>query len=390
MTLPEFSTHISSQFKSAFGRDPQWIAAAPGRVNIIGEHTDYNDGFVFPMAIDRYTVMAAAPAKSGNAVTIRDVNGMPTAVIDLSQPLKPAPKGTWYNYPMGVLAGFIARGIKVPALDIILDSTVPIGGGLSSSAALEVSTATLLELATGHRLDPVEKAFLCQKAEHEYAGMPCGIMDQFISVMGRKDHILLLDCRTRETQLVPMTDPSAAILITNTNVKHELTGGEYAQRRAQCEEAARLLGLKSLRDADADRVEKGRAKMSDVVYRRAKHVVGEIERTVHAAEGVRASNWPTVGQLMYASHYSLKDEYEVSCAELDAVVEIAQSIGPKGGVYGCRMTGGGFGGCTVALVRADAIGAVSEKIATEYEKQTKIKPTLFVSRPAAGATVLKG
>jgi galactokinase len=388
MTLAELSAHISSHFKGAFGRDPQWIAAAPGRVNIIGEHTDYNDGFVFPMAIDRYTIVAAAPAKSGNAITIRDVKG-PTAVIDLSQPLKPAPKGTWYNYPMGVIAGFVDRGVKVPAFDVMLDSTVPMGGGLSSSAALEVATATLLELITGHRLDPVEKALLCQKAEHDYAGMPCGIMDQFISVMGKKEHILLLDCRTRETQLVPMSDPSVAILITNTNVKHELTGGEYAQRRAQCEEAARLLGVKSLRDADAERVEAGRAKLSDVVYRRAKHVVSEIERTVHAAEGVRASNWPTVGQLMYASHYSLKDDYEVSCAELDCVVEIAQEIGPKGGVYGCRMTGGGFGGCTVALVRADAIAAVSEKIAAEYEKRTKIKPTLFVSRPAAGATVIK-
>jgi galactokinase len=207
--------------------------------------------------------------------------------------------------------------------------------------------------------------------------------------MGKKEHLLLLDCRTRETQLVPMSDPSVAILITNTNVKHELTGGEYAQRRAQCEEAAKLLGVKSLRDADAERVEAGRAKLSDVVYRRAKHVVGEIERTVHAAEGVRASNWPTVGQLMYASHYSLKDDYEVSCAELDCVVEITQEIGPKGGVYGCRMTGGGFGGCTVALVRADAIGTVSATIAAEYEKRTKIKPTLFVSRPAAGATVIK-
>jgi galactokinase len=366
------------------------MAAAPGRVNIIGEHTDYNDGFVFPMAIDRYTVMAAAPARSGNMITIRDVKGTATAAIDLSQPLKPAPKGTWYNYPMGVIAGFQERGVKVPAFDAMLESTVPIGGGLSSSAALEVATATLLELVTGHRLDPVEKALLCQKAEHQYAGMPCGIMDQFISVMGQKDHVLLLDCRTRETQLVPMTDPSVAILITNTNVKHELTGGEYAQRRAQCEEAAKLLGVKSLRDAEAATVEKGRAKMSDTVYRRARHVVGEIERTVHATEGVRASNWPTVGQLMYASHYALKDDYEVSCPELDAVVEIAQDIGVKGGVYGCRMTGGGFGGCTVALVRADAVQAVSEKIATEYEKRTKIKPTLFVSRPAAGATVIKG
>jgi galactokinase len=172
-------------------------------------------------------------------------------------------------------------------------------------------------------------------------------------------------------------------------VKHELTGGEYARRRAQCEEAARILGVASLRDATAEQLENARGKMDDVVYRRARHVIGEIERTVHAAEGVRASNWPTVGQLMYASHASLRDDYEVSCAELDAVVEIAQAIGANGGVIGCRMTGGGFGGCTVALVRSEAVGTISERVAAEYERRTKIKPTLFVSRPAAGATVLK-
>jgi galactokinase len=391
MTLDQIAQQLTTAFRSKFGRDPQWIAAAPGRVNVIGEHTDYNDGFVFPMAIDRYTVMAGAPASDASKITLHDASGRaPSATIDLAAPLRPATKGTWHNYPMGVIAGFLERGIKVAGFDAILDSTVPIGGGLSSSAALEVSTATLLEAATGHQLDPVEKALLCQKAEHQYAGMPCGIMDQFISVMGRKDHILLLDCRTRETQLVPMSDPSVELLITNTNVKHELTGGEYAQRRAQCEEAARILGVPSLRDATSEKVEQNRSKLTDVVYRRARHVISEIERTTHAAEGVRAGNWPTVGQLMYASHYSLKNDYEVSCPELDTVVEIAESIGAKGGVYGCRMTGGGFGGCTVALIRADAIAAVSQQIAAEYEARTKIKPTLFVSRPAAGATLIKG
>jgi galactokinase len=198
----------------------------------------------------------------------------------------------------------------------------------------------------------VEKALLCQKAEHDYAGMPCGIMDQFISVMGKENHLLLLDCRSRKPELVPMTDSSKALLIINTNVKHELTGGEYAKRRAQCEQAAKTLGVPSLRDADAGMLERARSKMDDVVYRRGRHVIGEIERTPHAAEGVRASNWPTVGQLMYASHTSLRDDYEVSCPELDAVVEIAESIGTKGGVIGCRMTGGGFGGCAAVLAAA--------------------------------------
>jgi galactokinase len=186
-----------------------------------------------------------------------------------------------------------------------------------------------------------------------------------------------------------MTDTSVALLITNTNVKHELTGGGYAKRRAQCEEAAKVLGVKSLRDADAEMLERSKGKLDPVVYRRARHVIGEIERTVHAAEGVRSSNWPTVGQLMYASHFSLKDDYEVSCPELDILVDISQSIGNKGGVFGARMTGGGFGGCTVALVQADKVKPISDRLAAEYEKQTKIKPTLFVSRPAAGATVLK-
>ncbi len=388
MTLNELANQIAQDFEKTYGRPAQWIAAAPGRVNVIGEHTDYNDGFVFPMAIERYTIIAAAPATT-NKITIKDVKGGEAGVIDPTQPMKPAPKGTWYNYPMGVIAGFVERGVVPSGFDALLNSTVPMGGGLSSSAALEVATATLLESITGHKLDPVEKALLCQKAEHQYAGMPCGIMDQFISVMGRKDHILLLDCRSRETTLVPMTDPSVALLVTNTNVKHELTGGEYAQRRAQCEEAARLLGVKSLRDVTADQLEQAKNKLSDLVYRRARHVIGEIERTIHAAEGVRNSNWPTVGQLMYASHKSLSEDYEVSCPELDAVVDIALNIGAKGGVYGCRMTGGGFGGCTVALIRADSITSISNTIAAEYEKRTKIKPTLFTSRPAAGATTIK-
>ncbi|MGO8675303.1 MAG: galactokinase [Limisphaerales bacterium] len=390
MTLNELAAETAKSFEKAFGRQARWIAAAPGRVNVIGEHTDYNDGFVLPMAIDRYTIIAAASAAKGRkTIQLRSTQGGGAAVIDLSQPLKPASKGAWFNYPLGVIAGFLARGAKLGGFDAFIDSTVPLGGGLSSSAALEVSTATLLEAITGDKLDPVEKALLCQKAEHEYAGMPCGIMDQFISVMGKKDHLLLLDCRSRIPELVPMTDPSVALLITNTNVKHELTGGGYAKRRAQCEEAARMLGVASLRDATAEMLEGARGKLDPVVWRRACHVIGEIERTLHAAQGVRASNWPTVGQLMYASHFSLRDNYEVSCAELDAVVEIAQGIGSEGGVIGCRMTGGGFGGCAVALVRTEALPAISAAITSQYEKRTGIKPTLFVSRPAAGATLIK-
>jgi galactokinase len=359
-------------------------------VNVIGEHTDYNDGFVLPMAIEFYSVMAAdRPVDGREVITLRSTLEPEVATIDLSQPVVPGvPK--WGNYPRGVVAGFLARGIQPGGLEVLLHSTVPLGSGLSSSAALEVCTATVLEAVTGRTLDPVEKALLCQKAEHDFAGVPCGIMDQFISALGREGHLLLLDCRTRKTEIVPLQDPSVALLIINTNVKHELSGGEYAERRAQCEEAARNLGVKSLRDVTVEQLEKGKCKMRDLVYRRARHVIGEISRTVRAAGSVRQSDWPAVGQLMYASHVALRDDYEVSCPELDAVVKIAESIGEQGGVYGCRMTGGGFGGCCVALVKASSVDGITEKIAADYKARTGIAATIFASRPAAGATVLKG
>jgi galactokinase len=389
MTLQKLSTHIAAEFQKQYGRPPRWIVAAPGRVNVIGEHTDYNDGFVLPMAIERYAIMAADAAAAPGKIFIYDTQFKETAQIDVATPVtKGQPK--WSNYIRGVVAGFQQRGVKIPALDVAFLSTVPLGGGLSSSAALEVCTATLMEAATGRTIDPVEKALLAQKAEHEFAGVPCGIMDQFISALGREGHLLLLDCRTRKTELVPMSDPSVELLIVNTNVKHELGSGEYAKRRAECEQAAKILGVASLRDATPDQLEKAKGKMSEVVYRRARHVIGEIERTVHAAEGVRASNWPTVGVLMYASHAALRDDYEVSCKELDVVVEIAEGIGLKGGVYGCRMTGGGFGGCAVALVKTEAVTGISKKIAADYKAKTGIDATIFSSHPASGATIIKG
>jgi len=341
------------------------------------------------MAIERYAIMAADTAAAPGQMSIYDTHFKESATIDVSAPVtKGSPK--WSNYIRGVLCGFQNRGVKLPALDVAFMSTVPLGGGLSSSAALEVCTATLIEAATGKTLDPIEKALLAQKAEHDFAGVPCGIMDQFISALGREDHLLLLDCRTRKTELVPMSDPSVALLVINTNVKHELSGGEYAGRRAQCEEAAAKLGVKSLRDVTADQLEQAKTKLSEVVYRRALHVIGEIERTVHAAEGIRQGNWSGVGNLMYASHASLRDDYEVSCQELDEVVEIAEEIGCKGGVYGCRMTGGGFGGCGVALVKAGCVDSIAKKIAADYKTKTGIEATIFASRPAAGATIIKG
>ena len=388
MTLKELSHEVAAGFKEKYGRTPRWLVAAPGRVNVIGEHTDYNDGFVLPMAIEFYAVMAGDFSRSSGSISLYDAQADETAQIDVSKPVaKGEPK--WSNYVRGVIAGFQGRGVKIPAFDLYLRSTVPLGGGLSSSAALEVSTATLLEAATGDQLDPVDKALLCQQAEHQFAGVPCGIMDQFISVMGRKNKLLLLDCRSRKTKLVPMNDPSVGILIINSNVRHELGTGEYAKRRAECEAAAKILGVSSLRDASAETLEAAKGKMDDTVFRRARHVIGEIERTLHAAEGFGESNWPTVGQLMYASHASLRDDYQVSCRELDVIVEIAETIGAKGGVFGCRMTGGGFGGCCVALVTNSRIAEISKFIAEEYKKKTGVAASLFTSRPAAGAAILK-
>ena len=388
MNLPELVQRTSADFARTLGREPTWIAAAPGRVNIIGEHTDYNNGFVFPMAIERYTVIAAAP-NDGQKITLHSAARQDVASFDLGRPLTPGPKGDWANYPMGVIAGFLARGLRPAGFDAVMNSTVPLGGGLSSSASLEVATATLLEAVTGGKLDPVEKALLCQKAEHDYAGMPCGIMDQFISTLGQKDHMLLLDCRSRQFELVPFADPSVAVLVTNTNVKHELTGSEYPMRRKQCEAAAKALGVPSLREASAEQLEQNRGQLDPVVYRRARHVIGEIARTPRAAAAIRRGDWAQAGEAMYASHYSLRNDFDVSCLELDAIVEIAESLGPQGGVIGCRMTGGGFGGCTVALVNTAAVDAVMATVETRYREKTGITPTMFVSRPAQGAIVLK-
>ena len=388
MKLKDLTTHVAAEFFKAYGRAPRWIAAAPGRVNVIGEHTDYNDGFVLPMAIERYAIMAADAGATPGKISIFDTHFKETASVDISTSVtKGQPK--WSNYVRGVLAGFQHRGVRIPALEVAFLSTVPLGGGLSSSAALEVCTATLMEAATGRGMDPVEKALLAQKAEHDFAGVPCGIMDQFISALGREGHLLLLDCRTHKTELVPMSDPTVELLIINTNVKHELSGGEYAERRAQCEEAARNLGVKSLRDVTASQLEQGKTRLAELVYRRARHVVGEIGRTVQAAEAIRRSDWIKAGELMYASHAALRDDYEVSCTELDVVVAIADRIGLQGGIYGCRMTGGGFGGCCVALVKSDFAEAITKRIFTEYKEKTNIEPAIFASRPAAGATIVK-
>jgi galactokinase len=389
--LSELVAQAARQFAQHYGRKAKWFVAAPGRVNIIGEHTDYNEGYVLPMAIERYTVLAADRAlkMAGPVPQVSWYCGRThkQEVFPLDHPVPQAAPRHWSNYVRGVFEGCQKHGLETGGLDVYMTSTVPLGGGLSSSAALEVAAATLIEAATGTKLDAVKKALICQEAEQTYAGMPCGIMDQFTSVMGQPGHLLLLDCRSRAIRLVPMKSHDVTILIVNTNVRHELTGSEYPQRRRQCESAAQILGVPALRDATLAELKASESKLDATVYRRARHVIGEIERTLKAAEAIAAGDWAAVGPLMYASHESLRTDYEVSCRELDAVVEAAQTIGPAGGMIGCRMTGGGFGGCAVSVVRTQRVAEIARRIGSHYEQTTRIKPSFFVSHPASGASI---
>jgi len=374
-------------FERLYGRPPRWIARAPGRVNLIGEHTDYNGGFVLPMAIERYTRIAAAHNDS-STVTLRSAALDEAVHIDLSRPIESEPKGHWANYPKGVLAGFIKAGYAPCGFDALIDSTVPLGGGLSSSAALEVAFATLLEAITGVRLDPLDKVALCRQAEQTYAQVPCGIMDQFICALGRQNHLLLLDCRSQQPEWIELADPAVSVLIVETHVKHRLAGGEYALRREQCESAARVLGVSCLRDASRELLERNRDALGELLFRRAHHIITESMRTFRASRAIHRRNWLEVGQLMYASHESLRDDFEVSCRELDTVVAIAQAIGIAGGVFGCRMTGGGFGGCAVALIETDRCDTIVRAVEQQYRAVTGIEPGVFVSRPAQGAALV--
>jgi galactokinase len=387
MSLDLMMDRTSELFRRCFGHAPRWVVAAPGRVNLIGEHTDYNDGFVLPMAIERYIVIAG-DTNAGREVTLHSVTPGETATFSVRPKVERGEPG-WSNYVRGVIAGFQKLGKKLPAFDAVIESNLPYGGGLASSAALEVAVASLLELMTGQTLAPIEKALLCQQAEHDFAGVPCGIMDQFTSILGRENHALLLDCRSRTTTPVAMTDPEVTVLIINTNVRHKLAESEYSKRRSQCEAAARVLKVAALRDATPEGLDGVQRQLEPVVFRRALHVISENERTLHAARAIQASDWDTVGQLMYASHASLRDDYEVSCPELDVVVELLRAIGEAGGVIGCRMTGGGFGGCVVSLVKTEAVQQITRTLDLAYEKKTGRQSRIFSSRPAAGARTLK-
>ena len=370
--------------------DNLFLSRAPGRVNLIGEHTDYNDGFVCPMALDRVTALLAAPRADG-MVRMHSLGTRQTVEFPIDRAV-PKDGPAWSLYAKGSAEAIRQRAKITRGFDAIVESSVPLGGGLSSSASFEVATANAVLFANKQHLPLVELALACQWAEHNYPGMPCGIMDQFISTMGRKGHALLLDCRDRSTRHVPLDDPDLRVVISNTNVKHELVAGEYAARRHQCESAVAFIkrkspAIKSLRDVSLALLEDSRLGMDPVVFRRAKHVITEIQRTTDFAAALEKRQYKLCGELMYGSHASLRDDYAVSCGELDILVEIARTVP---GVYGARMTGGGFGGCIVALCRTAAVEPLTAAIAKEYPAKAKGKQaTTFSTVPSAGASVEK-
>jgi len=375
---------IANQFRTRYGREVEAVAAAPGRVNLIGEHTDYNDGFVLPMAIDRTCQIAAANNHSNDIAVYS--NDLGEEIRFSLCELNPEPRGNFSDYVRGVVAGFCGTGASVGGFDAVISSDVPLGSGLSSSAALEVATATVLESLTRRILAPLEKVRLCRRAEHDFVGVPCGLMDQYASVFGRKDHLMLLDCRSNESEYVAFDDDSVELLAINTNVRHQLAESEYALRRRTCQSAAAKLDCKSLRSIAAGDLNS--AKLGTTELKRARHVLSENERTRAAVGSIRARDWNSLGEQMFRSHDSLRDDYEVSCPELDAVVAICRDLGSSGGVLGARMTGGGFGGCAIALIRTEHTESVRDRISRDYFARTKIEPTLFCVRPEQGARTL--
>ncbi len=381
--LADLVSDAASGLAARFQAKATITAAAPGRVNLIGEHIDYCDGFVMPFAIDRYIVIAGC-ANGSTEARITSAIGGDIAILDLTNPQEPGqPK--WANYLRGVVRGFQDRGHHIPGFDAYILSSVPGGAGLSSSAALECATATFLEGLLDTRLDTREKALLCQKAEHDFAHVPCGIMDQFASAFGKPNRLVLIDCQTGEPELVPFENPDLTVLISNTMVHHELSDGGYASRRKHTEDGLAILGKASWRDVTAADVQASWQKLGTPINRRSRHVVGEISRTIAAAAALAKNDFEALGPLMAASHDSLRDDFEVSCKELDIMVEIARKIGRDGGVIGARMTGGGFGGSTVTLCESSKAAEIAATLNAEYEKATGITPQIFASRPSQGA-----
>lgn len=375
---------IRSAFRRLSAEEPR-LFRAPGRVNLIGEHTDYNDGFVLPMTLDRGTVVAAA-ARPDRRVRAYSLNQNETVEFDLDAPAE-GHRGTWLDYVEGVARELEKRGVKLRGADLALDSDVPTGAGLSSSAALEMSVGLALTAISGAEIDPVTLALAGQQAEHNYVGTKCGIMDQFVSSMGRKRSALLIDCRTLATIHIPFDTARVAVVVCDTRVKHQLASSAYNRRREECEEGVRLLaqalpGIKALRDVSPDDFERHAGLLPETVRRRCRHVVNENERTLRAADALRAGDFEEMGRLMRLSHVSLRDDYEVSCRELDLLVEAADSLD---GVLGARMTGAGFGGCTVNLVRRDALAEFRRALPRSAERAGLHAPPVYVVETSDGA-----
>jgi galactokinase len=378
---------LKEQFSTQYGVSPELIVQAPGRVNLIGEHTDYNDGYVLPIAIDRSALIAVA-RRADRTVRLRSIDFGDQVAFSLHE-IEYDERHRWSNYQRGVTVELQKSGIDLPGIDAMLTSDVPVGAGLSSSAALEVSMAVAWQALVGFELPRPDLALLCQRAENNFVGVNCGIMDQFISALGQENSALLIDCRSLAHQAVSLPE-GYSVVVMDTKKQRGLADSAYNTRRAECEQGVALLqahlpGIVALRDVSAAAFERYADRLPDNVRRRCRHVVTEDERTLEGVAALARGDAATFGQLMNASHVSLRDDYEVSCAELDAMVEAAWRAP---GVVGARMTGGGFGGCAVALVEQDKAGPFSEQVAREYQRTVDLVPSLYVCSAEAGARVV--
>ncbi|WP_459176182.1 galactokinase [Ewingella americana] len=371
-------------FEQKFGYPATITIKAPGRVNLIGEHTDYNDGFVLPCAIDYETVIACAQRNDRQIRVVAADFDNEEDSFSLDEPILSSKTHPWANYVRGVVKHLMQRNKDFSGADMVISGNVPQGAGLSSSASLEVAVGQALKSLYDLPLDGVALALNGQEAENQFVGCNCGIMDQLISALGKQDHALLIDCRSLETRAVSMPK-NAAVVIINSNVKRGLVDSEYNARREQCETAARFFGVKALRDVDPSLFFSISDELDPVVSRRARHVITENDRTLAAADALAAGDLKKMGELMAESHASMRDDFEITVPPVDTLVEIVKGvIGDKGGV---RMTGGGFGGCIVALIPVDLVDSVRETVAREYPAQTGLKETFYVCTASQGAGI---
>jgi galactokinase len=374
---------LIAAFRQNFEREPR-LFRAPGRINLIGEHTDYNDGFVMPAALD-LSIWAAIAARPDRRLRIRSLIMNEVVEFDLDEP-DARPRGDWTDYIRGVAIFLQQAGYELSGADLVLDGNLPIGAGLSASAAFEVSAGFALLANSGVPIDRVELAKICQRAENQFVGVRCGIMDQYVSCCAVAGSALLLDCRSLAARKVAI-DPEARLVLCDTMARHQLASDEYNLRRADCERAvavlsARIDGISALRDITFPQLMRHADSLPELVFRRARHVVGEIDRTLRAAAALDAGDIKECGRLMNLSHESLRDDYEVSCSELDLMVDIARSIP---GVYGARMMGGGFGGCTINLVEGKRAEAFAQAMAERYRTTTGVTPSIITCVPGPGA-----